>query len=225
MFPGPTDPTAARLVRRLQDDYKVGNESWKNLTAGALAELRHANDAGTAAAEWIVKRMLANFRWELSFWMKENGVTAPEPTMSVLVQFKTLQGLGPWVPNPYATNGDFHPYIHLIAALELLTAQPQPDVLEPLEELLEYWLAYTEVFERFDVIPIHIALLESLVKCYRMTRDVRSVRREPPEFLVNLSSRRLSCWVVFIERPAMLRTIASFFRRYSLTSLAKRALR
>jgi hypothetical protein len=222
LFRDPTDPAAARLVHRLCDDYEIGTDSWKNLGAGVLAELRRSHDAGVAAAVWIIKRMLASFRWELSFWTKETGVAAPGPTMSILEQFTALPFEGR--PNPYSTAGGFHPYIHLIPALELVATQPVLEVFEPLEELLEFWLAYTEVFE-FDIIPRHITLLESLVKCYRVTRDAGGVRRDPPEFLVNLSNRRVSHRVIFIRGPEVLRIAASFFRRYSLTALAKRTLR
>ncbi|MER5218621.1 hypothetical protein ABT063_51260 [Streptomyces sp. NPDC002838] len=223
-FPGPTDRAAARLVRRLRDNYEVGNDTWKNLADGVLTELRNAHDVGATAAVWIVKRSLAGFRWELSFWMKETGVTAPEPTASALEQLSVLPT--EWQPNPYNSANGIHPYIHLIAALELLTARPRSEVVEALEDLLELWLAYTELDERlFGIHPRNITLLESLVKCYRASRNAEGVKREAPEFLVSLSGRRVSRSVDFLGGPDVLRGFASLFRRYSLNSLAKRALR
>ncbi|WP_158101930.1 hypothetical protein [Streptomyces swartbergensis] len=98
--------------------------------------------------------------------------------------------------------------------------------LPTLEELLELWLAYTELDERFPGIHRrNITLLESLVKCYRASRNSEGVKREVPEFLVSLSGRRVPRRVDFLRGPEVLRGFASSFRRYSLTSLAKQALR
>jgi hypothetical protein len=205
-------------------NYEIGNDTWKNLADGVLTELRDAHDVGAAAAVWIVKRSVASFRWELSFWTKETGVTAPGPTASALEQLGVLPT--EWQPNPFNSANGIHPYIHLIAALELLTAQPRSEVVEPMEELLELWLAHTELSEHwFGIHPRDITLLESLVKCYRASRNAEGVKREAPEFLVSLSGRRVSLRVDFLGGPDVLRGFASLFRRYSLTSLAKRALR
>jgi hypothetical protein len=224
-YPGPPEEDAAQLVLRLRDEYELGSDSWQNLSDGVLAELRDAGAAGTAAAVWIVRRSLAAFCWELAFWIKETGGTTTDPAAPTAEERATVQGS--WHVNPFSAARGIHPYIHLIAALNLLANRPQPAVAGTVAELLELWLTAAEHDHR-GVHPRTVLLLESLVACYKAAREAKSAgdtTRETPAYLTDLARRRVSRPLESRRNPGMPRRFAFLTGSCDLSALARKALR
>lgn len=69
--------------------------------------------------------------------------------------------------NPFDTPSGYHPGIHLLAALEVLTAQARREAATPLAGLLAYWFTFTE--HRLHASSMQVTVLKALVHCYRAT--------------------------------------------------------
>ncbi|WP_028924035.1 hypothetical protein [Pseudonocardia acaciae] len=184
----PGDPRVAELARKVREDYKLGDATWDTLASDVQRELERDGEVGVETARFIVTSALADFRWELDFLENWNSVPAEEraetPIRSRL--FRVMQSTP---ASPFSTPSGFHPLIHLAAALKMLTARPAPDLLETLEELLEYWFAYGE--SETSLRPHDAQLLETLVDCYRSTVALAS-HHDVPKFLTELAARDAS---------------------------------
>lgn len=177
--PTPADLTVTTLVAQVRDRYKVGKDNWNANAAGVLRELTDAGHTGLMAALWIVERSYAGFIWELDFWTSEAGLSAP---VEVRDGFAALPSRAQ--PNPYNSPSGYHPRIHLVAALEVLAEQPQPEATTQLTGLLEYWFAYAE--HELQLRGVDVTVLHSLVRCYQATPTTTH-----PEFLTRLANKKV----------------------------------
>jgi hypothetical protein len=215
----PSDPRVATFAGYLRERYNIGDTMWEELVPGVLGELERRDQVGVETACFIVTSSLADFRWELDFLENWNGV-APEQRASTPIRARLLRVVRNTPASPFSTPSGFHPLIHLVAALKLLTARPVPDLAAPLEELLEFWFGYAESKPALE--PHDVQLLEALVDCYRSTQTLAS-HHDVPDFLTDLVERQIASPVghppAAVSRPARQQSADT----YSLSSLAARA--
>lgn len=216
----PSDPQVAELAGYLRDRYNLGDSMWEELAPGVLGDLERRGEVGVKTACFIVTSALADFRWELDFLENWNGVPT-EQRAGTPLRARLLRVVEDTPASPFSTPSGFHPLIHLVAALRLLTAHPAPDLARPLEELLEFWFAYAESKPSLE--PHDVQLLEALVDCYRSTQTLTN-HHDAPDFLTELAERQIASPV---GHPSA--TISGLGQQrapadtYSLSSLAARA--
>jgi hypothetical protein len=114
--------------------------------------------------------------------------------------------------------------IHLQGAAEVLTADPVPATSEPLDHLLELWLALAEVTEPQAA---DVRLLATLADCRRSTAAAAG-RPDPPAYLHELAERDVTQQVQGldnVETPdGTLRPVRRDDGTVSLSALARRAI-
>lgn len=216
----PSDPQVAELAGYLRERYNLGDTLWEELAPGVLGELERRGEVGSRTACFIVTSALADFRWELDFLENWNSVPS-EQRAGTPMRARLLRVITHTPASPFSTPSGFHPLIHLVAALRLLTARPVPNLAKPLEELLEYWFAYAESKPSLE--PHDVKLLEALVDCYRSALSLAG-HHDMPEFLTELVERQVASPV---GHPSP--TVSALDQgrapadTYSLSSLAARA--
>jgi hypothetical protein len=216
----PSDPQVAELAGYLRERYNLGDTLWEELAPGVLGELQRHDEVGIETARFIVTSALADFRWELDFLENWNGV-ATEQRAGTTTRARLLRVVCHTPASPFSTPSGFHPLIHVVAALRLLTAHPAPDLAKPLEELLEFWLAYAESKPSLE--PHDVQLLEALVDCYRSTQALAS-HHDVPSFLTELVERQIASPVGHAAAAVSpLDQKQAPADTYSLSSLAARA--
>ncbi|MBO0851809.1 MAG: hypothetical protein J2P20_20280 [Pseudonocardia sp.] len=216
----PSDPRVAELAGYLRDRYNLGDTLWEELAPGVLGELERRGEVGVKTACFIVTSALADFRWELDFLENWNGVPTEQRTGTPM-RIRLLRVVTNTPASPFSTPSGFHPLIHLVAALRLLTARPVPDLARPLEELLEFWFAYAESKPSLE--PHDVKLLEALVDCYRSTTQNLASHRDVPDFLTELVERQVASPVGHASVSDALAQQQARAGTYSLSSLAARA--
>jgi hypothetical protein len=218
--PTPPDRAVAGLVERVRARYRIGQDSYQSLATKVRSELATAGATGRAAAAWIVERSLADLRWEATFWLNAQGL----PDEPVLAGMKRLPWNAQRLINPFHNASGFHPLIHLQGAAEVLTVDPVPATSEPLDHLLELWLALAEVTEPKAA---EVRLLATLADCRRSTAAAAG-RPDPPAYLHELAERDVTQQVQGwdnVETPdGGLRPVRRDDGTVSLSALARRAL-
>lgn len=215
----PSDPGVAEVAGYLRDRYNLGDTLWEELAPGVLGELERRGEVGVRTASYIVTSALADFEWELDFLENWNSVPTEQRT-GTPIRTRLLRVVRNTPASPFSTPSGFHPLIHVVAALKLLTARPVPDLARPLEELLEFWFAYAESKPTLE--PHDVKLLEALVDCYRSTQNLAG-HRDIPCFLTELVERQVASPV---GHPAVSGSAPGHGQgvdTYSLSSLAARA--
>lgn len=188
--PVPADRAVAALAARVRDTYRVGQDTWDNNSGGVhglLTERRIANAPrkGLSTAVWILERSLADFRWDVAFWSAQHGGARPASVREALTAMDSAEWSG---VNPADGVSGFHPYIHLMAAARVLTAQPRPEAVAPLAGLLEHWLALAE--RRGEINTRDFFVLHCLVDSYRAAPTTLH-----PEALIRLVDEDVTCQV------------------------------
>ncbi|WP_369373638.1 hypothetical protein AB1046_06750 [Promicromonospora sp. Populi] len=218
----------AALAAKVRDTYRVGSDSWDGNAAGVYRELTkrrlwRSPQTGPKTAVWILERSLADFRWDVAFWSAEQG---GRRSRSVREAVAAIDWTGWMGVNPADGVSGFHPYIHLMAALKVLSEQPRPESTETLTSLLEYWLALAE--HRARIRSNEVALLEALVRCYQATPATTHSRA-----LIGFAHDGVTCKVTdsknvptYVEGDITYVTPVSLDRgAYDLSALARAATR